>query len=193
MNILYLGPWNDALIAFLSSGGDHIIHKEHKIGMDDIITNKIEFIISYGYRYIIGEDVIKSLPKRIINLHISYLPWNRGADPNLWSFLEDTPKGVSIHYVSKALDKGDIIIQKEVFYHEDDTLRTSYMRLKKEVEQLLLLHWEKIREGMIQSFPQPPGGTYHSKKDRKKVEYLLTDGWDTPIINLIGKFKLNQV
>ena len=27
-----------------------------------------------------------------INMHISYLPWNRGFSPNIWSFIDNTPK-----------------------------------------------------------------------------------------------------
>ena len=33
---------------------------------------------------------------KIINLHISFLPFNRGYYPNLWSHQEGTPSGVTI-------------------------------------------------------------------------------------------------
>jgi len=36
------------------------------------------------------------------------------ADPNVWSFIEKTPKGVSIHYLDAGIDTGDIIAQKLV-------------------------------------------------------------------------------
>ncbi len=39
---------------------------------------------------LIGES--HYMPKKsIINLHISYLPWNKGAYPNVWSFIDETP------------------------------------------------------------------------------------------------------
>ena len=44
---------------------------------------------------------------------MSYLPWNRGADPNFWSILEDTPKGVTIHIMDESIDTGDILYQKD--------------------------------------------------------------------------------
>ena len=40
---------------------------------------------------------------------MSFLPYNRGSHPNFWSFVENTPKGVSIHEVSNGIDDGDII------------------------------------------------------------------------------------
>ena len=67
--------------------------------------------------------------KKIINLHISYLPWNKGASPNLWSVVEETKKGVSIHYVDSTLDTGEIIVQKELDFGDDVSLKESYLNL----------------------------------------------------------------
>ncbi|MCD8568399.1 MAG: formyl transferase, partial [Geovibrio sp.] len=78
---------------------------------------KPDLIISYSYRYIIGEDVISAMNGGIINLHISYLPWNKGADPNIWSFLENTPKGVTIHKIDEGLDTGEILVQEELVFN----------------------------------------------------------------------------
>ena len=65
-----------------------------------------------------------------VNLHVSYLPWNRGADPNFWSIVEGTPKGITIHKMNYALDKGDIIIQQPIQEFPDtETLETSYNHL----------------------------------------------------------------
>ena len=52
--------------------------------------------------------------KKIINLHISYLPYNKGAHPNFWSFADNTPSGVTIHEVNENLDSGNIIFQKKI-------------------------------------------------------------------------------
>ena len=52
----------------------------------------------------------------MINLHISYLPYNKGAHPNFWSWVKNTPKGVSIHLISEKIDAGDIIFQKKLIF-----------------------------------------------------------------------------
>ena len=57
------------------------------------------FIISYNYRFIFKQEIVNYVKNNIINLNISLLPWNRGAYPNVWSFLEDAPKGVTIHII----------------------------------------------------------------------------------------------
>lgn len=145
-----------------------------------------EWAISHGYRHIIPDWFIERLKGRVINLHISYLPWNRGADPNLWSFVDDTPKGVSIHYVDSGIDTGDLIYQRPVEPIEGDTLRSSYDRLQNEMRGLFNVVWPLIVHGEAPRTPQPPGGSYHTQADRQRVEHLLTAGWDTPVAQLLA-------
>ena len=71
----------------------------------------IDLLISFGYRHIIDEEILKR-KNNILNLHISYLPFNKGAHPNFWSFAENTPSGVTIHKINKKIDSGNIIYQK---------------------------------------------------------------------------------
>ncbi|NKD54762.1 hypothetical protein HEQ72_04215 [Haematospirillum sp. 15-248] len=42
-------------------------------------TRCFDVVISFGYRHILKKLVIESANTPIINLHTSYLPWNRGA------------------------------------------------------------------------------------------------------------------
>ena len=99
MNILLLGPYRKKLIDFLSSFGDKVKTTEAPLTGDSECLCNIDFIISYGCRHILRKDILDKFPNKAINFHISLLPWNKGADPNLWSFLEDSPKGVTAHYL----------------------------------------------------------------------------------------------
>ncbi|MFX1570629.1 MAG: formyltransferase family protein [Promethearchaeota archaeon] len=183
MNILFLSP-HKHLIEFIESFGDEVIQTVDPL--TDKILNEIDFIVSYGYRHIIKKPILDKFKGRAINLHISYLPWNRGADPNLWSFLEDTPKGVTIHYLDDGIDTGDIIAQTKIKIYEDDTLKTTYQRLSETMENLFKAYWSDIRKKNIQSMPQL---TYHKSKDKIKYQNFLIKGWDTPIKDIIGKVK----
>ena len=69
--------------------------------------------MSFGYRKIIHNKILKKLHKPIVNLHISYLPYNRGSHPAFWAFLDRTPSGVTIHELDKGIDTGKIIFQKK--------------------------------------------------------------------------------
>jgi methionyl-tRNA formyltransferase len=179
MRILYLGP-DSHLVEFLRSTGDDVVATEDPIGGADIDRIAPDFVVSYGYRHILKSDVLDRVERRAVNLHISLLPWNRGADPNFWSFYEDTPKGVTIHYMDDGVDTGDIVTQRRVEFTGDETLRTSYERLKREVEDLFRAHWEDIRDGRCERRAQEGEGSYHGIKDRSALA-SLPDGFDTPV------------
>ena len=189
MNILLLEQSPSPLGPALQNENDRIHMLSDPISPEVLRSRRIEFIISYGYRHILRKPVLELLPGRIINLHISYLPWNRGADPNLWSFLQDTPKGVSIHYVDTGVDTGDIIVQREVFFCEEgETLRTTYNKLQSEILTLFSESWPLIRSGGCNRIRQgTESGSFHRKSDKAPFEHLLIKGWDTPVSVLQGK------
>lgn len=188
--ILFLGPDASPLLKWLEDSGEDVIHTSDRISADFIVNNQIWFLVSYGYRHILRADVLELLPDRAINLHISYLPWNRGADPNLWSIVEDSPRGVSIHFLDEGIDTGDIIAQKQVdFDFVHDTLATSYEKLQQSLQQLFRENWPAIKGQCCTRFKQTGTGSMHRVKDRASIEHLLTSGWNTPISALHRRLK----
>lgn len=185
VNVLYLGPLREHMIHFIEKSGDRVICTERKISIGELQEKNIEFIVSYGYRHLIGVDIIDRYQGNIINLHISYLPWNKGADPNLWSFIDDTLKGVSIHEIDEGLDTGNILVQRQITFNDNETLKSSYDKLTSEIENLFMEHWMEIRDGKISGKPQIGKGSYHCLADRQKISHLLADGWDTVIRKLV--------
>lgn len=187
MKVLLLGEKCSLINDFLlSSGHDTYIYTD-KLSKDD--TEGYDFIISFGYRHIIRQEIIDLFPDKIINMHISLLPYNKGADPNLWSYLENSPKGVTIHKIDKGLDTGDIILQKKVQDDiENDTLKTSYDRLIQEIVKLFADNAEDILNNKITAHKQQGTGSIHYLKDKEKYIYLLESaGYDTPVKELAGK------
>ena len=176
MHVLFLTN-NDIvypLYQWLISNGEHVIYSGKRISVYDVEEQNIEFVISYNYRYIINSDIIAKLPARIINMHISYLPWNRGASPNIFSFLEGTPAGISIHEVSLGLDKGDILAQEQLtFDYDTETLRSSYERSHKAIQNLFCLNWEKIKSGKLCPQKQVGEGSYHRSQELDPYKEIL--------------------
>ncbi len=173
---------------------DDIVIEEGNLSLEKVLDMKRDFIISYNYVHIITEDILKLYKERAINLHISYLPWNRGAHPNVWSFIDETPKGITIHLIDKGLDTGDVLIQKEITIHEEvETLSSSYKKLHKEIQNLFIENWLKIKNFQLEPTQQKGKGSYHSKKDFNKINYLLEqEGWDIKISELKRKLKMNR-
>ena len=68
--------------------------------------DEFDLIVLYGYREIVNNFFIKKYYNKLVNLHISYLPYNRGAHPNYWSWVNKTPHGITIHRVISKVDAG---------------------------------------------------------------------------------------
>lgn len=185
MNLLFLGNIDSPLIEIIRSFGDDVITTTLVITPYYLTEHHIDFIISYGYPHIISEEVIKKIHGRAINLHISYLPWNRGSDPDLWSVVDDTPKGVTIHYLDKGVDTGDVIAQKEVVCLPTDTLGEYYDRLHFEIRGLFKEHWPAIKNGTAPRQKQEGEGSYHRAVDREHLLHLLKKGSSKLVKNWI--------
>lgn len=185
--ILLLGPRHQRIVDFLTSFNDAVVTADFRIEDDPQILEGVDFIVSYRYKHIIRNNVVDNFGCRAINLHSSLLPWNRGSDPTLWSFLEDTPKGVTIHCIDNGIDTGRIIAQREVALDSSETLRSAYDKLSLAMEDLFFDNWSDIRARNIVAKLQPVGGSFHRLRDRIPFEHLLTMGWDTPVAGLIGK------
>lgn len=193
LKILYLGERNRRIINYLSKYSN-ITVKTDPLNLN-IINEDFDWIISYGYRHIISENIIKFYKKRIINLHISYLPWNRGAHPNFWSFIDDTPKGVTIHEIDFGIDTGPILCQKEIFFNdENETLATTYKKLSLEIETLFIENWPKIMQNKItpkkNNYKQ--FGSYHRSSDIEKYFESLSKKWNSEIKEVVS-MKGNQI
>lgn len=181
MKILFLGSENSHLLGWLYRDNS-LIQTSQEINPEFVDQHNVDFIISYNYRHILRKDVLDKV--KAINLHISYLPWNRGADPNFWSFLDNTPKGVTIHYIDEGIDTGNIISQKQVHFDESkETLSSTYYQLQYEIQELFKNQWNNILKG--EEGIKPLGkGSYHKLRDKTAYMHLLTEGWDTKVCQL---------
>ncbi len=168
------------LFGWLEEQGNDIILCNEKIDINWLCKERFDLAISYTYPYIISLEVIEQLDGQIINLHNSYLPFDKGTSPNIWNIIEGTPRGVTIHYIDSGLDTGDIIAQKLVELDNNFTLRTSYIQLDIAVKELFKTvfvnykFWDSMRKKCI------GGGTYHKESDLNEIIGCF-DNWSYEI------------
>lgn len=184
--ILSNGKIHEKLRDWLVSQGENLIEFSDELSLEQLKCYNPEIVISFSYHYIIPKEVLDFVPNRCINLHLSLLPWNRGADPNFWSFFDDSPKGVTIHLMNQKIDSGEILLQKEIVFTGDETLRSTYEKLSFEIQKLFIDNWILIRDGKIKPQKQIGRGSYHKLKDKEQFLFLLKDkSYDTPVRNII--------
>lgn len=167
-----------------------VIKMTNRLTADMVKQLRPAFVVSFNYRHLIPQDVIDLMPDRIINLHISLLPYNRGAAPNFFSFLDDTPKGVTIHRIAAGLDTGDILCQRELHFDESrETFASTYNRLMEAMRELFCENWEKIKNGGLTARPQTEGGTCHRSKELDAVRQMFPFTWEDNIAEYKRRLK----
>lgn len=173
---------------YLEHGYKVHIYRE-RLELDFVRQLQPDFIISYNYNYIIRKDIINYMDGNLVNIHISYLPWNRGFSPNIWSFIDDTPKGVSIHQISSGLDEGKILYQKECFFDiKKHSFSSTYQALNDEAVRLFIEHWEEIWNHDYILKEQADGGSYHTKKDLEQLMERCPFSWDDCIADFLERY-----
>lgn len=155
---------------------------EVSMARPDVWPDDVDFVVSYGYRHIIKEPYLSEYKYRMINVHLSLLPWNKGADPNFWSWFDRTPKGVSIHLITAALDAGPIIMQMNITkWRERETLKSSYEFLQQAGSSLFHMEWGRFREQRWFYLDPVGEGSLHKSADKTPYMNQLPLGWETPV------------
>jgi methionyl-tRNA formyltransferase len=135
-----------------------------------------EIGISVYFGYILRPDLLSVLPRGCINLHPALLPYNRGAHPNVWSIVEGTPAGVTLHRVDAGVDTGEVLAQREVEIEPADTGQTLYYRLETAAIELFQRNWGALKAGRVRGTPQRrEGGTVHRARDLAQLDRIDLD------------------
>jgi len=132
--------------------------------------------VSILFGYILKPPFLSLFQDGVVNLHPSLLPFNRGQYPNVWSIVEKTPAGVTLHYLDEEIDTGDIIAQQEVTVSETDTGKTLYQRLEAASILLFKEYWPAISKRVAPRRAQLTGeGTYHRTSDVEMIDEIDLD------------------
>ncbi len=189
MNVLLLSPINSEINSFFEKNGVTYTQTHEKILIESVEKLNPDFILSYRYRHIIDEKFLQMVKVPIVNLHHSFLPFNRGAHPNFWSFYEDTPKGISIHLIDKGIDTGDIIYQEEIQLNLKSTFRETYKKLDDEIVDRFIKIFPTIVANNYDLIKQKSKGTFHNASELDKYLKKYPNLWDMKINSFLKKEK----
>ena len=127
-----------------------------------------ELIVVAAYGRILPEDILNTPPYGSINVHSSILPKYRGAAPINWAILNgDSVTGVTIMYMAKELDAGDVILCRETAIDPDEDAQMLTARLAALGADALAQAVEQLHDGTAVRTPQDHSAyTYAPMLDR---------------------------
>ena len=114
--------------------GIRVLQPEKISGDKDVLAELKELnpdiIITAAYGQLVPESILEIPKYKCINVHGSLLPKLRGGAPIQYSILEDHGKtGITIMYMVKKLDAGDMISKVEVDILDSDNYESLHDKL----------------------------------------------------------------
>ena len=128
-----------------------------------------ELIVVVAYGRLLPEDILNAPKYGCINVHASLLPKYRGAAPINWAILNgESETGVSIQYMVKELDAGDVIKAAVTPIDPEEDTPSLWDRLARLGAETLSATVVEIAEGTAQRTPQDhTASTYASMLSRE--------------------------
>lgn len=129
--------WHDIPFHHLPVGPNNRAAQEKQI-MDLIKSQTIDLVVLARYMQVLSADMCKSLAGRAINIHHSFLPGFKGANPYAQAHARGVKLiGATAHYVTPDLDEGPIIEQEA--QRIDHTRTTEQLRaIGRDIENIVL-------------------------------------------------------
>jgi len=112
-----------------------------------------DLIVLAGFLWLFPSSILEKFPNKVINLHPALLPKFGGkgmfGDNVHQAVLDNKEKetGITIHYVNKKYDDGQIIFQKAFPISSEETLTS----LTEKIHELEHRHFPKVIENLLES------------------------------------------
>ena len=162
------------------------INVNHDRFKKSILENNIDIVFLLWWPTIVKQESIDLVNVGYVNLHPSLLPFNRGMHPYYWSIVKNTPSGVSIHFINKNIDEGELICQKEIKKDITETGESLYKKAHQAIIKLFKEHYVKIIKGKYNTKEiKNNAGTFHLKKELDMHSMIDLDK-EYKAINLIN-------
>lgn len=165
-----------------------------RIEYENIMALEPDLIVTAAYGQIVGTKLLNYPKYRAINVHGSLLPKYRGGAPIQRALMNgDKKTGITIIYMEKAMDAGDMLGSKELDILEDDTSGTVFEKLSYLGRDLLLEVIPKLVEGKLNPQKQKENEVtfaYNITKEEEKINFEQTA---TQIVNQIRGLNPNPI
>ena len=120
-----------------------------------VLDFKPDLIITAAYGQIVPEAILEAPRLGCINVHASLLPKLRGGAPVHYAIINGLKEtGISIMYMAKKMDAGDVITQSKIMIESNETVGTLYTKLTILGADLLIQVLPDILNGTNSRTPQ---------------------------------------
>ncbi len=169
------------------------LFQPNKIGE---IFNELSFLdfdifLTVAFGQLIPDNILELANKGSINIHGSIVPKYRGAAPIQHSILNgDTKTGISLIYMIKKMDAGDIIFTKYIDIDSNDSSDDLFNKLSTLAKEVIVDWLQKFYDGDFKAIKQDEKQVTLASK-LSKEDGLLSKDYSKNMINKIRAFNSN--
>lgn len=181
---------NTPVKQFALDNGIEKIYQPEKIKDEDFVKVlkdlNADLFVVVAYGQLLSEQVLNIPKYGCINVHGSLLPKYRGAAPIQWAIINGEEKtGVTIQYMEKGLDSGDMILKEEIIIEKTETYKTLYDKMSIAGAETLIKAIELIETGNVNAEKQNHDEATYAPMIYKEMGHINWNNSSKDIINLI--------
>lgn len=140
---------------------------------DFIVATQPDFIVTAAFGQFLPTSVLAAAKIAAVNTHASLLPKYRGGAPVHYAIMNgEQETGVSIMYMVKEMDAGDVIDVVKVPIGSSDNVGTMFDKLSIAGRDLLLATLPRLAAGTITATPQDRNQVSFSPNITREQQYL---------------------
>ena len=180
-NALLAGAFADRLLSTIEQRFAVWVVGDEFVDLDNVDFTNVSLAILFGYGHRIAE---RHLNKTVfINLHGSLLPLGRGPHPHIWNWINGDPHGVTIHKMSAEIDKGPVIVQRQVELEPwEHSINSTMYALVDAATELFRENWNDIADGAFAlKSTDPRLGSSHRLSDTKQIRDIVNRFANVPV------------
>ncbi len=131
----------------------------------------VAVVMAFGQK--IPKDMLDVPKHGFINIHASLLPEYRGAAPVQRAIMDGRKStGVTIMYMSEAMDAGDIGLTCELPILESDDSGSIFRKVSEKGSELIVQMLRLLEEGKASRIQQDPKGATVARKITRQDEFI---------------------
>ncbi|MGF2383905.1 methionyl-tRNA formyltransferase [Lentilactobacillus otakiensis] len=146
--------------------------------MQRVIDFHPDLIVTAAYGQFLPSKMLNAVKVASVNVHGSLLPKYRGGAPVQYAIMNgDKETGISLIYMVKKMDAGDILAQKAIKIEDDDDTESIFDKLSLVGRDLLLETLPKVISGDVSPKPQAEDQVVFSptiKPDEEQLDFSQT-------------------
>lgn len=143
--------------------------------MQRVIDFHPDLIVTAAYGQFLPSKMLNAVKVAAVNVHGSLLPKYRGGAPVQYAIMNgDKETGISLIYMVKKMDAGDILAQKAIKIEDDDDTESIFGKLSLVGRDLLLETLPEVISGDVSPIPQAEDQVVFSptiKPDEEQLDF----------------------